>query len=216
MTGKQFGRLKVLGRGRRNSKHLWWFCQCNCPKKTVKEVRGDSLRVGAIQSCGCLHREIVSASGNHYPTGKKFGRLTVLKELNKAGKYRRYFCRCSCRQYVTVQGRHLASGETKSCGCWYRDTRKTANHRHGKSPASHKVPVYSAYHRQRSLCRNPNVKFYEYYGGRSIRFCFDSFPEFYAEVGDKPGPDYWLMRRDSDGDFIAGNLEWVQKGKRKK
>src|SRR6202022_2691059 len=125
MAGKQFGRLKVLGRGRRNSKHLWWFCQCDCQKRTVKEVRGDSLRCGAIRSCGCLQREIVSASGNHYIAGRQFGRLTVVKELDKVGRYRLYLCRCTCREHVKVQGRHLASGETKSCGCWYRDSRKT-------------------------------------------------------------------------------------------
>ena len=111
-------------------------------------------------------------------------------------------------------GKFLASGETKSCGCLYRDTRKTANLRHGKNPASHRVPVYSAYHRERSLCRNPNAKHYEYYGGRSILFCFDSFPEFYREVGDKPGPDYWLERIDKDGHFEKHNLSWIQKGKR--
>src|ERR1700675_4191761 len=213
MIGKQFGRLTVLYRGRRNPKHLWWVCQCSCPKQTVKEVRGDSLRVGAIRSCGCLQREIVSAGGNHYIGGRQFGRLTIVAEAGSRKQGRMYLCKCRCRKQIVVLGKCLASGETKSCGCWYRDTRKTANLRHGKCPASRKVPVYSAYHRQRSLCRNPNTKSYEYYGGRSIRFLFPDFPSFYAEVGDKPGPDYWLMRRDSDGDFIAGNLEWVQKGK---
>jgi hypothetical protein len=216
LTGKKFGRLKVLKRGRHDSKHLWWVCRCSCPKKTVKEVRGDSLRAGSIRSCSCLQREAMCAFAHHYKRGRKFGRLTVIKEtgtVKKRGLV--YLCECRCGNRVKVQGRHLASKETKSCGCLYRDTRKTANRRHGKSPCGRKIPVYSAYHRQRSLCLNPKTKHFNYYGGRGILFCFASFPEFYAEVGDKPGPDFWLMRQDSDGHFEPGNLEWVQKRTRK-
>jgi hypothetical protein len=211
MVGKKFGRLCVLSRGRSDSKHLWWKCRCSCPKKTVTETRGDHLRLGTIRSCGCLQRQITSARGHHYERGRRFGRLTVVKEL--AGGHRRYFCKCRCGNYVTVRGRNLASGETKSCGCWYRDSRKMANFRHGMSPSTYKTPEYSAYHREKSLCRNPLIKHFKYYGGRGIEFRFDSFPEFYAVVGNKP-PGCWLMRIDRDGHFESGNLEWVPRNRK--
>jgi hypothetical protein len=37
-----------------------------------------------------------------------------------------------------------------------------------------------------------------------------------AEVGDKPGPDYWLERSDKDGNFEASNLHWVLKKARRR
>jgi hypothetical protein len=210
MIGKKFGRLTVVRRGRSNAKHLWWICQCDCPKQTLKQVRGDGLRNGSTRSCGCLHRDVMAASGNHYPPGTKFGRLTVIKEIGKVGRHRRYFCRCRCGNHVSVGGRFLLTGDTKSCGCLYRETRK-ANYKHGQSPSTHKIPVYSCYQRQKSWCRNPNDRHWKYYGGRSILFLFPDFPTFYAHVGDKPGPDYWLMRKDRDGNFCEGNLVWVRK-----
>jgi hypothetical protein len=212
MIGKTFDRLIVLARGRSDSKHLWWVCRCSCGMDS--EVRGDHLRLGFIRSCGCLHREIFLASGNHYPPGRRFGRLTVVKELGKTDKRRRYFCRCSCGNHVAVRGDHLAGGVTLSCGCWYVDSRRLANRRHGKSPADHESAVYSCYIRERGWCENPTDRYWKYYGGRSIRFCFSSFPEFYAAVGDRPGPRHWLMRKDRDGHFEPGNLAWVQRRKR--
>lgn len=55
--GETFGRLvvkkrssKTDGRGR-----IFWHCECECGTKC--EVRGDSLRAGTAQSCGCLRIE---------------------------------------------------------------------------------------------------------------------------------------------------------------
>jgi hypothetical protein len=213
MIGRMFNRLRVLRRGRSTWKHLWFVCQCSCPKKTIREVRSDHLRRGITQSCGCLHREIASAAGNHYKPGKRFGKLTIIAEI---GRVRRrgpiYLCQCICGKRTTVQGRHLRSGESRSCGCGFRKR----NLKHGKAPASHKIPVYSAYCRQKSWCRNPNDHHWKYYGGRSIRFGFQDFPTFYRHVGDKPNNHCWLMRKDRDGNFEPGNLHWVQRRSRAK
>jgi len=212
MIGREFGRLRVLNRGRNDARHLWWSCECSCG--AVKECRSDHLRLGLIRSCGCLHREISLASGNHYPPGRRFGRLTVVKELNKSGKHRRYFCRCLCGNHVAVRGDNLAGGVTLSCGCWYQDSRRFVNRRHGKAPASHKVPVYSCYVREKGWCENPNDRHWEYYGGKGVLFLFPDFQTFFDEVGDKPNDSSWLMRKNSDGNFEPGNLAWVERRKR--
>ena len=57
LTGLVFGRLTVLGVDSvdaHNQKH--WICQCACGNEHV--ARGDSLRYGRTQSCGCLRKEI--------------------------------------------------------------------------------------------------------------------------------------------------------------
>jgi hypothetical protein len=109
----------------------------------------------------------------------------------------------------------LRDGTTKSCGCWYRASRQT-NYRHGHARFRNKTAVYCAFSRERSWCTNPRDRNYFRYGGSGIRFLFDDFVAFLAEVGEKPTPDHWLMRGDPSGNFEAGNLAWVlKKAKRK-
>lgn len=51
LTGRQFGRLRVLGRGKSTKAGLYWTCKCSCG--TVLDVFGGSLRYGKTKSCGC-------------------------------------------------------------------------------------------------------------------------------------------------------------------
>lgn len=57
--------------------------------------------------------------------GERFGRLVVIKEAEprqcKKGKIRRFLCQCDCGNTTTVDIYHLASGETKSCGCYKKE-----------------------------------------------------------------------------------------------
>ena len=52
LTGERFGRLVVTGLARREGKHTFWTCQCECGATT--ECRSNSLRRGRVKSCGCL------------------------------------------------------------------------------------------------------------------------------------------------------------------
>jgi hypothetical protein len=57
LTGKKFGRLKVISEISERTTHgsIKWNCVCDCGNKTV--VRGDYLVKGSTASCGCLQRE---------------------------------------------------------------------------------------------------------------------------------------------------------------
>lgn len=57
LTGRRFGRLIVLARDENMKKKPVWRCRCDCGNVTT--VRGDSLRKGETQSCGCLQSDIV-------------------------------------------------------------------------------------------------------------------------------------------------------------
>lgn len=52
--------------------------------------------------------------------GKKFGKLTVLKEVEESSNHRMFLCKCECGNEKIIRGAHLSSGETKSCGCLLR------------------------------------------------------------------------------------------------
>ena len=57
ITGKQFGRLKVLYNVGKlgNYRTMFWCCECSCGNKKV--VEGRSLWRGLILSCGCFGKE---------------------------------------------------------------------------------------------------------------------------------------------------------------
>lgn len=60
-------------------------------------------------------------------TGKKFGKLTVLKESeNKINGRVSWICKCSCGndEQIIVSSNSLRTGNTKSCGCIYVGGRK--------------------------------------------------------------------------------------------
>lgn len=59
-------------------------------------------------------------------TGKQFDRLTIIKRVpdyiqSNGRKRTMWLCMCECGNYITVDGEHLKSGATKSCGCLQRE-----------------------------------------------------------------------------------------------
>lgn len=61
-------------------------------------------------------------------TGKRFGRLTVVKiapeemSMQYAQKKILWVCRCDCGKETAVMGQALVSGNTRSCGCLRSET----------------------------------------------------------------------------------------------
>lgn len=65
-------------------------------------------------------------------TGKRFGRLQVICrdfEIQKLKKAEKPYwkCLCDCGKEVSVLGKSLRDGTTKSCGCYSRDQAKELN-----------------------------------------------------------------------------------------
>lgn len=71
LTGQRFGRLTVICASEQTShknRAKMWKCQCDCGNYTV--TRGDNLRDGTTNSCGCYRDEqrtkAVTKHGKHY------------------------------------------------------------------------------------------------------------------------------------------------------
>lgn len=59
----------------------------------------------------------------------------------------------------------------------------------------------------KSRCTNPNTRQWHNYGGRGIKFKFNSFEEFLNELGPRP-TGYTLDRVNNDGHYEVGNVKW--------
>lgn len=131
-TGKNFGYLtvlKLLDEKDSDNRRLF-LCQCKCGN--LIKVSGKRLRSGNTKSCGCLQKEKATNVLKEYAlnrnsigldlTGKRFGKLTVLKEVSSIIKangknMRRWLCKCDCGNEIIVQHTYLTTGDTTSCGC---------------------------------------------------------------------------------------------------
>ncbi len=149
-------------------------------------------------------------------TSLVFGRLTVI-EFSHSQKYKGgaraiWKCLCRCGKTTFVRGGNLQSGNTTSCECAHRD--KMTKHGHAASSRNGKPPssLYSCWVSMKNRCESRQYHGYSHYGGRGISICErwrNSFVNFLADVGERPGPEYSLDRIDNDGDYEPGNVRWA-------
>lgn len=139
---------------------------------------------------------------------KQFGRLTVVEWIGFINKKTYWKCLCECGNTLETASYRLVSGKTKSCGCLWMD--KMINHKFNLTHGSSNTLEYGSYCGAKSRCQNSNNTSFIDYGGRGIEFKFNSFEEFYKELGDKPEPkyEYSLDRIDNDGHYEVGNVRW--------
>lgn len=122
LTNQKFGRLTVLKEfGKNKSGHIIWQCQCDCGN--MVNCLASNITTGKTKSCGCIRIEnTIKQNIEKNPskiTGKRFGRLVVLRKIidnNTAGR-NKYECQCDCGNITYVLAGDLCNGKTESCGC---------------------------------------------------------------------------------------------------
>ncbi len=101
LEGKRYGKWLVIKmmEGRN--------CVCQCDCGIIKEVNISNLKSGKTTSCGCDKRNDL--------TGKKIGKLTILKRLPKSKSYIEYECECECGNIITKSYSSLVSSIGQKC-----------------------------------------------------------------------------------------------------
>lgn len=218
LLGQHFGRLVVVSMADADKKGYRWNCRCDCGVETT--IAGVGLRQGT-RSCGCLAKETAAVLIRQVPrpqlaqlvthilTGRRFGRWLVLG-LADHGKGRglRWLCICDCGQVKIIGSQSLIRGESRSCGCYQRDTKRT----HCLSPAHNRHPLYATWAAMWTRCRNAKHVAFHRYGGRGITVCdrWKDFAMFVQDIGPKPTPSHTLDRfPNPDGNYEPGNVRWA-------
>lgn len=123
VAGDRFDRLVALHQAESRGRMFWAFA-CDCGA-LVERPTSDVTR-GKTKSCGCLKRE--QAAKQCPPEdlfGQRFGRLVVLRRLERSAGKSRWECSCDCGSIKVVAAADLRRGNTISCGC-YRAERASA------------------------------------------------------------------------------------------
>lgn len=146
--------------------------------------------------------------------GDRFHRLIVIQELEPlpiCKNRRRIQCQCDCGKIIITSPNSLVSGNTKSCGCYFRDIQRSLKTTHGKSLS--RDGLYTRWRNMKKRCYNTKSPCYKWYGAKGIEVCeewrknFASFESW--AVANGFNNRLHLDRIDRSKHYEPSNCRWV-------
>lgn len=128
LTNQTFGRLTVVRRDleteqnpcKDGSYRVRWWCHCSChngeDNPPLKSILASHLKSGKIQSCGCLHDELMRGENNWSWKGGISPERVKLRESDEYYRWRNavgtrdnFTCQCCGVKTKKVEAHHLFS-----------------------------------------------------------------------------------------------------------
>ena len=133
ITGQKFGKLTALwkvGNQRKGHSSTPIFAfRCDCGK--IKFSTSQMARTNQITSRGCGAQDRGKQKQLNL-LGKKFGRLTVIKQLPSENRSAHWLCQCECGNQITANQADLFWGSVTDCGCQKKKRTNITGQRFGK------------------------------------------------------------------------------------
>ena len=147
-------------------------------------------------------------------TGRKFGRLTVIEQVEdhislSGSHYPNWKCQCDCGTVCERTANQLTLNTMISCGCKTKEAQHLGFLKHGMKGTR----LYRIWKAMKTRCYNPNSPYFKYYGGKGITVCDewrDSFQAFYEwSMANGYSDELTIDRIDSDKGYFPANCRWV-------
>ena len=147
-------------------------------------------------------------------TGRRFGRLVVLKRTNdhvkkNGNKQTVFLCRCDCGNVRKVLAYNLKNGHSLSCGCLGFERRTQVRTKHRETGTR----LYRIWYHMRERCNREQNNRFTVYGGRGIKVCeawdksYEAFRSWALQNGYSE--NLTLDRKNNDLWYSPENCRWA-------
>ena len=138
--------------------------------------------------------------------GDKFNKLEFLEKLRTDSHGRVYSkFKCDCGNVKNIREDCVKSGNTKSCGCYYRSEERIYK-KHGM----HMTDTYKIWSGMKRRCNDKNGKKAHLYALKGISYdsSWEQFEAFFNDMGERPS-GMSLERIDGNKGYSKKNCCWA-------